>query len=291
MLNKLRKSLLPITIFVLTFGLILTVYSWMQTDVSFKNETVEFSLSGTYTKNIYKDGTHKWEPSNPNTGTLTVWGTAQGTGHAFVEIVSGNVYMHPVAPSRDGGQIGVMRRSRQVPLIPVTRAEKGKCITTTDTLTSLPLGTGTYSWNAIGKFETQGARYGYITGWSNKSPTFYSERGDGTWTIAHQKMCSECDKAVNDFNDHLEATCTQNDWCNESNVYSCTHECSSGSDDDDDDDDDDEKICNRKVLRRFQYRNAQGIWVERTRRVTCGERFTDENNDFGDCEPGRKHAE
>ena len=228
MLNHLRKPLVLFLIFLFTFTSVLTVYSWMQTDVSFFNETVSFSLSGTYTKYLYKDGTHKWEPSKPDTGTLTVWGTAKGIGHAFVEVVSGSAYMYPFATSRGGGQIGVMRRSRQFPMIAIWKTEKGKCISTSDTIANLPLGAGTYNWNATGKFETQGARFGIISGWSNKPATFYSERGEGTWTVVHQKMCPECKKAVDGFDDHLEATCSK-DGCNEANVYSCTHKCQTGS--------------------------------------------------------------
>lgn len=232
MLKGFRKLPIVLLVLFLTFTISFAVYSWMQTDVSFFNESVSFSLSGTYTKNIYLDGTHKWEPSKPDTGTLTVWGTAKGIGHAFVEIVSGSIYMYPAAPSRDGGQIGVMRRSRQIPVIPIWKKEKGKCISTSDTVTNLPLGTGTYSWNAIGKFEKIGAKFNFITGWSDKHPTSHSKRGNGTWTVVHQKICPACKKPVKRFDDHLEATCTKNDWCNEANTYSCIHKCGeSGSGD------------------------------------------------------------
>ncbi len=197
-----KRSALLTMVFMLSFSL--GVYAWLQTIVSFFNESVSFSLSGTYTKYIYADGTHKWDPYKPDTGTLTVQGTAKGTGNAFVEIVSGKAHNSDFAPSRDGGQIGVMRRLRHLPMIPLQIDEKGKCIVTRDTVTDLPLDPGTYKWNAIGKFEIQGARFSFILGWDFKAATSYSKRGKGEWKIVHKKVPADDSGSGDDDEDDDE---------------------------------------------------------------------------------------
>ncbi len=93
MILSIRKALSIALFLTFTIVLTLTVHSWMQTDVSFFNETISCSLSGTYTKKMFIDGTHTWEPSEPSSATVTAWGTAKGIGHAFVELSSGSVYV------------------------------------------------------------------------------------------------------------------------------------------------------------------------------------------------------
>ena len=60
-------------------------------DVSFTSTSGSCSLSGTYTKKIYADGTYEWSPSRPSSATLSVSGTAEGLGNASVTLVSGHV--------------------------------------------------------------------------------------------------------------------------------------------------------------------------------------------------------
>ncbi len=198
--------------------------------------------------------------------------------------------MYPIASQKDGGPIGVMRRSRQLPIIPIWKTEKGKCISVSDTVGNLPLDPGTYRWHAIAKFEVQGAKFNAISGWTDKAATHHSIRGGWDWTIVHQKICPACKKPVKDFSDHIEATCTKTDWCNEANVYSCVHVCSSESEEDEDEEE--VKTCTRMIKKRVLVRDRRtGRWKWAYRWRKCGKQFTDSTNKAGSCQPSKKHIE
>ena len=50
------------------------------------------------------------------------------------------------------------------------------------------------------------------------------------------------------------------------------------------------KTCTRRVPKRVR-RKTNGRWRWVTRMLPCGETFTDDDNDYGDCVPGKKHRE
>lgn len=50
------------------------------------------------------------------------------------------------------------------------------------------------------------------------------------------------------------------------------------------------KTCTRRVPKRVR-RRINGRWRWVTRMLPCGESFTDDDNDYGDCVPGKKHRE
>ena len=99
----------------------------------------------------------------------------------------------------------------------------------------------------------------------------------------------------------LQSSCPARDaqgvQCDVSSFWGCedpthTHDYGYGSSSGSGDDDDEEEsfICQRWKLKRVLVRDRKnGGWMWRNRWRRCGESFTDEDNNFGDCERGKKH--
>ena len=198
-----RRIQYILSAFLVLFPFLPIAYSvWVVNgNVSFTDKSVSGSLSGTYTKWEHQDGRIEWSPSKPDSITVTASGTATGLGNGAVELASGSMNGKSIASSKDGDRIGQFGVLRHLPMIPIYT--KGtKSFSASDSLSNLPLEEGTYFWDAIGKFYTQGVRFSGLT-WNDKVENHTSKRGDGSWTIKHSKMCpGNPGEEVNDFDDH-----------------------------------------------------------------------------------------
>ena len=185
-----KKTVLIILLTLLVVPIIvLMVFAYaFNFDVSFTSTSGSCSLSGTYTKKIYADGSYEWSPSRPSSATLSVSGSAEGLGHAYVSLVSGHVNGTPADDGKDGNFIGMRGQVIKLPIIPTWREGTGSW-SVSDDFSGLPLSEGTYNWKVKGKFEKKGC---YFDGWNwkDKDITYSSNTFEGSWTIVHENVAS-----------------------------------------------------------------------------------------------------
>lgn len=173
-------------------------------DVTFTETSETCSLSGTYTKYIYPDGTYDWDPYEPSTATFSVKGTAEGTGFGYVYLESGKVSINgtqvPVSidDGKKGGKLGFATKIFKLTFIPVYKKGKDSW-TVEDTVNGLPLNPGTYKWDLKGKYEVE-KMYWKGSDWTTTSATHDSNTSSGSWTIVHKNVPNPFSVSFNKVN-------------------------------------------------------------------------------------------
>ena len=95
MLNRKRLLIILMTLFAVPIIVWVAFAYGLDFNVSFTETSGTCSLSGTYTKKIYADGTYEWSPYAPSSATLSLSETAERLGNASVTLVSGYVNFSP----------------------------------------------------------------------------------------------------------------------------------------------------------------------------------------------------